>query len=90
MDLETVTQSEVKSERKNKYIFMHVPSWAHAAPAILLLTQPSTGLCGESHLCHQGLVVNRYCLIPIRTRQPPCSVSLQTMRITFPDVFPCD
>ena len=67
-----------------------MPSWARAAPAILLLTLPGTGLCGESCLCHQGLEVNRYCLITIRTRQPLCSVSPQTMRITFPDVFPCD
>ena len=66
------------------------PSWAHAVPAVLLLTLPGTGLCGESRLCRQDLVVNRYCLITIRTRQPLCCISPQMMMKTFPGVFPHD
>ena len=63
----------------------------HLGPIQFLLSfcWPYPGLyCVVNHFfVIKGFWVNRYCLIIIRTRWPPCSISPQTMMKIFADVF---
>lgn len=79
--------SEHMSESRWMAVTIVTPCQACSFPPVLLLTLPRTVLWVNLFFAVKDFVVNRHCLIIIRSRWFLCYISLRVMIKTFADIF---